>query len=90
MEKVPILSDNQSSLLEQSSKSSEHLSANGSKMSLKNVSDSETRPDSAYSDRTNRHSTISCQLPSNIDMDALVWANVTHAGGRITLPESGQ
>ena len=89
MEKVPILSEHQSSLLDSSSKSSEHLSVNGSKISLKNVSDSDNRADSAYSDRTNRHSTISCQLPSNIDMESLVWANVTHAGGRITLPESG-
>ena len=89
MEKVPILSDNHSNILEHSSKCSDHLSANGSKMSLKNTSECDARPDSAYSDVTNRHSTISFQLPSNIDMDALVWATVTHAGGRITLPESG-
>jgi leucine-rich repeat transmembrane protein FLRT len=29
------------------------------------------------------------QLPSNVDMDALVWSTVTSSGGRITLPDSG-
>lgn len=29
-------------------------------------------------------------LPTNIESEALVWSTVTHAGGRITLPESGE
>ena len=53
-------------------------------------SDCESRPNSVYSERTNRQSMISCQLPSNIDMEALVYANVTHSGGRITIPDAGE
>ena len=29
-------------------------------------------------------------LPGNLDNDALVWSTVTSAGGRVTLPGSGQ
>jgi hypothetical protein len=57
--------------------------------SLRESSDGESRPHSLYSDRSHRHSLISCQLPSNIDVEALVVATVTHAGGRLQLPDSG-
>lgn|SRR6218665_3578936 len=38
----------------------------------------------------NRPTTISCQLPTNIDLNALVWTTVGHEGGRLTLPDSGK
>lgn len=38
----------------------------------------------------NRPATISCQLPTNIDLNALVWTMVGHEGGRLTLPDSGK
>ena len=64
-----------------------------SKVSLKSAGGgdvNDARPASVYSDTANnRHSTLSCQLPSNIDAESLVWTKVTHAGGRITLPDSG-
>ncbi|VDI08738.1 netrin receptor unc-5 [Mytilus galloprovincialis] len=37
----------------------------------------------------NRNSMISLQLPSNIDMEAVVWGTFNHMGGRLVLPESG-
>ncbi len=97
MEKMPILQENAINASKQQlyetlnrpvKSSQEHLGLLDSKASLKS-SDCETRPNSMYSDHTNRHSTISCQLPSNIDMDTLVWANLSHSGGRISLPDSG-
>lgn len=39
---------------------------------------------------SNRPTTISCQLPTNIDLNALVWTMVGHEGGRLTLPDSGK
>ena len=44
-------------------------------------------PDDA--DTNHRRSLISGLFPGNVDMDALTWATVTHAGGRIALPYSG-
>ena len=52
--------------------------------------DLESRPDSLYSEIRNRNSTLSCQLPGNIDVEAMAVATVTHAGGRISLPDSGR
>ena len=80
---------NRSLLLDEPStprKSATDLSHKGSKISLK------SRPQSTYSENmtANRRSMISCQLPANIDPDALVWASVTHTGGRITLPNAGK
>ena len=69
--------------------SSDNLPRKDSKLSLKS-SECESRPQSVYSERTNRQSMLSCQLPSNIDIEALVWANVTHLGERIILPEAGR
>ena len=95
MEKVPIFSDNAINRALEGEphtpvkNSQNNLSRKDSKASLKS-SDCESRPNSMYSERTNRHSVISSQLPPNIDMEALVWANVTHTGGRITLPDSGK
>lgn len=62
---------------------------NDSKASLKS-SDNESRPQSVYSERTNRQSMVSCQLPSNVDPECIVWASVTTAGGRIALPDAGK
>ncbi len=50
----------------------------------------DSRPQSVYSERTNRQSMLSCQLPNNIDIEDLMWANVTHLGERIVLPEAGE
>lgn len=36
-----------------------------------------------------RHSIMSNQFPANVDSDAVTWATLTHAGGRISLPYSG-
>lgn len=93
MEKVPIFSDNAINRALESGEphtpvKQNNLSRKDSKASMKS-SDCDSRPNSMYSERTNRHSVISSQLPPNIDMEALVWANVTHTGGRITLPDSG-
>jgi len=66
--------------------------------SLNNKSpDCPSRPaSSVYSERSvglhtglRPQSVISCQLPSTVDMEALVWANVTHEGGRLSIPNSG-
>ena len=68
----------------------EKLSRVDSRASLK-TDTSGSRPQSVYdSDHTNRQSITSAQLPSNIDIEALVWGNMTHAGGRLVLPESGK
>lgn len=40
-------------------------------------------------DTNHRRSMISGLFPGNVDMDAVTWATVTHAGGRIALPYSG-
>lgn len=98
-EKVPIYTDNainanKSLLLDAANGSGMCSPAKGSshkdsKISLKS-SESESRPHSVYSERTNRHSVISCQLPTNVDTEALVVATVTHAGGRLQLPDSGK
>ena len=101
MEKVPIFNDNtintnKAVLLDTPNGtcspikgSREHLTHKDSKVSLKS-SECDSRPHSVYSERTNRHSVISCQLPSNVDIDALVVATVTYTGGRLTLPDSGR
>lgn len=44
-------------------------------------------PDDIDVNRT--HSFLSSQFPGNVDADAVVWATLTHAGGRIALPYSG-
>ena len=99
-EKVPVFSDNIHSkstnmlLIDPSTpvKSSlvGTLPRKDSKASLKS-SECDSRPQSIYSDtHTNRQSMISCQVPANIDMENLVWATVTHAGGRIVLPDAGK
>ena len=100
MEKVPVFCDNgtinrsTNTLLlvdapSPNKASCDNLPRKGSKLSLKS-SECESRPQSVYSERTNRQSMLSCQLPSNIDIEALVWANVTHLGERIVLPEAGR
>ena len=100
MEKVPVYSDigppKPSTLLIDpntpiKTSSNPYLPRKDSKASLKS-SDCESRPQSVYSEHTNpnRHSLISCHLPNNIDHEAFVWATVTHAGGRITLPDAGE
>ena len=97
MEKVPVYSDigppKCSSLVAERPstplKAPQYVPRNDSKASLKS-SDCDSRPHSVYSETTNRQSVISCHLPSNIDHEALVWATVTHTGGRITLPDAGQ
>ena len=95
MEKMPMYLDNaintNKSLLldagcaDNPRMSSEHLPQRRSKISMKS-SECDSRPQSAYS--INRHSILG-QLPSNMDPECLVWASVSHAGGRITLPNSG-
>ncbi len=100
-EKVPVFSDNVHSkstnmlLIEpgtpiKSPLAGGTLPRKDSKASLKS-SDCDSRPQSIYSDtHTNRQSMMSCQLPSNIDIENLVWATITQAGGRITLPDAGK
>ena len=63
---------------------------NDSKASLKSSESEGGRPHSVYSERTNRQSVVSCQLPSNVDPEGIVWASVTAAGGRIALPDAGE
>ena len=54
------------------------------------LSDCETRPNSVYSACPgNRQSVVSCQLPHNIDVEALAVATVGHNGARLALPDSG-
>ncbi|KAK2166829.1 hypothetical protein NP493_1301g00030 [Ridgeia piscesae] len=91
MEKMPMYLDNaintnKSLLLDETARmSSERLPQRRSKISMKS-SECDSRPQSAYS--VNRHSILG-QLPSNMDPECLVWATVSHTGGRITLPDSG-
>jgi len=99
-EKVPVFSDNVPNgtvtanglLVDVSTgtlkRSADTLPRKESRSSLKS-SECESRPQSVYSERTNRQSVVSCQLPSNIDVESIVWANVTQTGGRLTLPDSG-
>ena len=61
------------------------------------TSGGDSRPHSVYSERSgstnNRQSVgsvMSCQLPANIDYEAMVWARMTETGGRLTLPDSGK
>lgn len=44
---------------------------------------------SAYGASCN-NSAASMALPPNVDSDLTVWASVTKAGGRITLPDTGK
>ncbi|ELU09598.1 hypothetical protein CAPTEDRAFT_229366 [Capitella teleta] len=93
-EKVPIYSDNvinasRSLLLDASSGVALCTPSKSPQHGGSAASDADSRPHSVYSDRPNRQSLISCQLPSNIDVEALVVATVTHAGGRLQLPDSG-
>ncbi|CAH1795522.1 unnamed protein product [Owenia fusiformis] len=48
-----------------------------------------SRPQSVYDSDGHRLSVISCQLPSNIDLENIAWGNITHTGGRLQIPESG-
>ncbi|XP_064636504.1 netrin receptor UNC5C-like isoform X2 [Lineus longissimus] len=62
-----------------------------SKHSLKS-STTGSRPQSVYEsdvNATNRLSIISANVPSNIDIECITWANVTSAGARLVLPDSG-
>ena len=56
--------------------------------------DPTSRPDSLYSEihpnRTSSVAGLASQMPTNLDLEAMVWATVTHAGGRIALPDSGE
>ncbi|XP_074648340.1 netrin receptor UNC5C-like isoform X2 [Tubulanus polymorphus] len=59
-----------------------------SKMSLKSMTTSSSRPPSMYS-HANRNSVVSSVIPSNIDIECITWMNITYAGGRLELPDSG-
>ncbi|XP_013412210.1 netrin receptor UNC5C-like isoform X2 [Lingula anatina] len=74
---------------EEKTDSTEKLTLQKSKASLKS-STSGSRPQSEYdTDNSNRQSVTSNLLPSNIDVEALAWGNITHAGGMLTIPETG-
>lgn len=45
---------------------------------------------STASDHIQQYTAINCQLPSNVDLNALVWTTVGHEGGRLTLCDSGE
>lgn len=60
------------------------------KASLK-ASPSESRPLlGGESEVANRLSQVTSQLPSNVDIDAVVWNTFDSRGGRLSLPESGR
>ena len=75
----------------------------GASSDSKTLSDCETRPNSLYSacspnNRSGGNGSatgseggvpIACPLPPTVDVDAIAFAEVTHLGGRLTLPESG-
>ena len=68
---------------------SSSLKRKDSKSSLKSDGDN-SLPAVLYSEAVNRHSMGSCQLPCNVEPENLVWANLTHEGGRISIPDSGR
>lgn len=45
---------------------------------------------STVSDHIQQYTGINCQLPSNVDLNALVWTTVGHEGGRLMLCDSGE
>ena len=102
MDKIPIFPDNQSatSTLTKNNRTLleviEPTNIQCKTMSETNIQRKESlstvgsRPQSTYSDHTNRHSVVSSQIPSNLDADNLVWAHLTHTGGRLSLPDSGK
>lgn len=70
---------------------SNHSSHHSDHMSDKNTMTVSAHRPPSFSDSAidNRHSMASLQLPSNIDLEAVVWGTFNQTGGRLVLQESG-